>query len=1298
MNRSNSPSRKLRNVSLAGGVCLATLMAVVPAASAVAQDAASEEGKAAVRYQRKSSKVATKNTLDTKFKEQKQASDAAQKKKVEMMSAEDFARKKSAVAREVADKQIEMMKRLIQSTEKGEAEYPDLLFRLADHYLEKKAYFELQSGTLYDQIYAAEEKKNMGLANQLKTRQKKFEQDSKAASDMAVKVYKVMVSDAAFSKYKRMDEALYFYAFELGQLGREAEMTEAYLRLIKEYPNSTYIPNAYLSFADYYYGRGQVGEALKLYEKVITFKDSPVYAFALYKMGWCYLNPIGTGEPQYEQSLQKFVQTIEATLQGRAGSEANAKQLRRDARRDLIKAYVHSGKPSRAWEFFQKVGNGPKPEEDMARQMMELLAVAYFGDGMYVESTSVYKKLQEMHAQDPLVCEWQGRIVVNALATDDKQIQWRETARLGEYWSQFRDGNFKAPIKRKCRDEALDTMKQMATVWHDEAAKTKRPETYELAEQAYQAFLQTFPKDKDSYELQFYYADLVWARAALLTENKATYQASLPKWRKAHDEFLKVLEMNPKGKYTVEAARAQMLAMKNHLEYDETGGKSKACKTNSEGVCIYKLEKKKKPKKGKEAGPVDALADYPETEYTEAEKGMITAYDVYQKYVTDAKDKELPKIMYHRALLMQTHNKFGDARPLIEEILKKFDGTLYAAWCSEMLLDMLTIRWLDKGNSPEQTVKASNELEEWSNKLMKMQVYKHPEADELREAIPRLLAGIGWKRGTAYKDAGAAGDLEGFVKCAEEFLTVYNNHPNHDKADTLLWNAAICYEAAWQLGQAVRMRNILLEKYPTSQHSKDALYQLGGNYQRVAMFGKAADRFEQYSEKYKGDKEAPHALQNAYLFRLGLGEKDKAAQDIVKYEDLYKKKDPKEAARIFWSRNELEATDAERMAHAQEYLKLYGKTGGTDRRVVAEAMIGQILWRQSCSKALLYDSCMAIQRSKATAGEDRRKKYREAKKKAAKKKDKQEIPKYCGSATQGIITVFERDKKRAAQAQQYFDSVLRAVSTKVDVPESDTQRVQNFKDAWGKAVVYRSDQKYEEYLRINLPEGMDFTVEEWKKDAGLKKWENEYKQQVKTKEESDKKFKAFLEKKGGLLKDLHAGYDSSIKTKSFGWMIAGAARSAMVSQNFADQLFRAEVPKSFKTEDQAYAYCDALGDAAEPYQQDAVAKFTICLEKSTEYQWFNEFSRLCEDELQQTNAEKYPSTNELFGQSIYTSSSLDSVNVQVDLEGDRKRFDKKPPPKKEEGEKKEGEATKEGAEAEAPQGDAAAEPESPSAP
>ncbi len=1268
--RSNKGFKKSRTLGL-------LTMGSVVAMLMVSDVSLAQEPDSNVRYNRKSNKAKAKSDLlNTKFEEQKKEEERRRERGVQMMDGQQFAAsQRKAVEQEMADQQIEFLKRLIKSSSSKDAEYPDYLFRLADHYLEKKAYFDLQAGTLFEKIYDAEDAKKPKLAKQLKEQQKRHLRDAKDSSQSASRIYEALVSNSQFSSYKRMDEALYYYAFELGELGEETKMQAAYQRLINDHPNSPYIANAYLAFADYYFTKGQIGNAVRLYERVTQFKDSPVYAYALYKLAWCHLNPIGEFEARYDKSLNYFVATINATKEGRAGSEANGKQLRRDARRDLIRAYVHASKPSKAWGFFSKIGDGPGKDESDSRKMMELLANQYFGDGQYTESTFVYKKLQDLFPNDAMACEWQGKIVVNTLATDNKEVQWNETESLGKYWVQVRDSKAKKNLKKKCRDNALATMKQMATVWHDEAEKTQLERTYQLAENAYSVFLDTFPGDKDGYELQYYYAELLWALAtnAYNSKDKDERKRGLEYFKAAHDQFVKTLELDPKGKYTADAAFAQMLSMKNYLEYDETGGQKKSCKLNTEGVCVYSDKNRKKKPKDKDS-EVDAAADYPQSDYTDEEEQMLGSYSIYVKYVKKKGDKELPKIMYHRAKLMMMHNKFDEAKPLLEEMIIKFDDVkeaqLYAAWCSAMLIDLLTIKWLDKNNNPTEVITASENLEEWAIKIPKMKIGNHPENKAVMEAIPVLLAGIGWTKGMAYRDSGKAyvegtegGDPEGFEKCATQFIAVFNDFDSHDRASTLLWNAADCSDAAYQVGQAISIRKALLDRFPNSEHAKDTLHYLAESYQAVAYYADSAARYEEFAEEHSGDDRADDALQNAYLFRLGLGQEKEAKVNLDKYESVYKRKDIKKAAKIFWSQHGLLSSTGAQRSHAEEYLKTYKTKGGVDRAVVAEAVIGQIDWRRSCEEPLLYDSCITVKRKRVLSGVaaiEKRKKL-EAKQKAADEKDdgtskkKFRPPKRCGSPTQGIITVHRRGKKRREAAQARFKKILKMVgnASKIKIPEDDVKRADDFKNAWAMAMVYRADQQYEEYLRISMPADLDFVVEDYLNDSGVPSWQRKYDEQVKKAEASKKAFGKFFEDKKGLMDKLSEQYAGVKTTASPYWVLAAAARSASVTQNFADQLYRADVPSDFKTQEQVWGYCDQLSDYAQPLQEMALGAYTYCIDRSTEFQFFNQFSRLCEEEMQQRDADKYPATNELFGVSIYTASRIENVGVLEDPLGGR---------------------------------------------
>ena len=84
-----------------------------------------------------------------------------------------------------------------KSTPKDDPEYADYLFRLADHYLEKKAYFDLQSGALYEKIYDREDAGDEAGAKKVREQQAALLAKSRESSKTAARVYKALVMDPA---------------------------------------------------------------------------------------------------------------------------------------------------------------------------------------------------------------------------------------------------------------------------------------------------------------------------------------------------------------------------------------------------------------------------------------------------------------------------------------------------------------------------------------------------------------------------------------------------------------------------------------------------------------------------------------------------------------------------------------------------------------------------------------------------------------------------------------------------------------------------------------------------------------------------------------------------------------------------------------------------------------------------------------------------------------------------------------------------------------------------------------------
>lgn len=70
--------------------------------------------------------------------------------------------------------------------------------------------------------------------------------------------------------------------------------------------------------------------------------------------------------------------------------------------------------------------------------------------------------------------------------------------------------NIKKDSLDECRDNTAGMLRELATVWHKEAQKTGVMDTYANASDLYKEYIRRFPKEKDSYLMHFWYAELLF--------------------------------------------------------------------------------------------------------------------------------------------------------------------------------------------------------------------------------------------------------------------------------------------------------------------------------------------------------------------------------------------------------------------------------------------------------------------------------------------------------------------------------------------------------------------------------------------------------------------------------------------------------------------------------------------------------------------------------------------------------------------------------------------------------------------
>lgn len=365
--------------------------------------------------------------------------------------------------REVLEQQILLLERLIAATDSNDPDFPHLLLRLATLFDNLGNRHDREAAAADSELRDAErtghaEKTTMWS----RTRDEHRTLANEAMVD-AARIYRTLVTKPQFARYVRLDEALFRHGHTLGRLDREPQMREAYLRLIREFPNSAFIPVAYASFADDYRRRGQLREAATLYDKAVSRPDEHrVRTYALAQLGWCHLELGRSGESPHgddvDRSIDAFVKAIELLLH----DERDTVVLQ-DAQRGLTEAYVLAGNPHRAWAFFERTIHGGT---DRLRSLTEALAHAYFRERRYRDSTVVLRDLQARHPDDPRACEWQWRIFLNSLADDDALRPVQERVELLSLRAHLDATAANTTQALQCRDRARDAQRVLLGVDH----------------------------------------------------------------------------------------------------------------------------------------------------------------------------------------------------------------------------------------------------------------------------------------------------------------------------------------------------------------------------------------------------------------------------------------------------------------------------------------------------------------------------------------------------------------------------------------------------------------------------------------------------------------------------------------------------------------------------------------------------------------------------------------------------------------------------------------------------------------
>jgi tetratricopeptide (TPR) repeat protein len=876
--------------------------------------------------------------------------------------------------------EISNVEKLYKSTPKNDKDRPKLMRRLAENYV------ELESSAFRDKVEAEVKAQQLRKKNPKKAAQYKKEAGVstkiiKTARDSAIKYYKKLKKDypqwcqfpnSPPAERGCADEVLYYLAYEYEQAGDFDRARKAYLELTEKFKKSRFVPNAYLAFGELYFNEAQ-GDPTKwpvaanFYTEVLKYPapENKLWGYAAYKLGYVHWN---MGE--YAKAIDKFKEVIDF---GQNNPQLpNAPGLAKSARRDIVPVYALAGKPDQAYGFFKPISGDSGASSAKTYGMMEDLGQNLLDTGHYPEAIVLYKDLIKRQPRSENSCFYQAQIAqaVMASQSSNKKGIVAELKSQLEVHDDFIKGQHGKEAKGKCSNTTAALLTETAMAWHLEAVGsggvrgTDNAETKGFAADLYDLVVKSFTADQFR---GFKFPRIVkedWPTISKVKYAMADLLYHDKKWEKCGPAFDSVVAEDPNGPNAAEAAFASVLCYQNIWAQKHADGSHQKGIGQAPGGREKPGDKK------------DDAEKFKPKPFSDEQKGMITAFNRYACYIKPPQNdaealEQYVDVLYARARTYFEAQHWEEAALAFREVAityPKQDAAIYAA---QLYLESLNVmgsrltpkkaKCFDMMGQDVPTFITSfcegakkEENEEQCSTLFRVQ------RDILRLKAQGLVK---------QADDGDPNRIKLYEEAAELYLDMWKKYgkeacekklPACEGSEEVLYNSAMAFQAARLIAKAISVRKVLLDpKYglEKTDPAKKAIYQIGANYQAIAVYDLAADWYEKFAtEKFefdngKGQKfSGADALSDAVVLRLGLGQHEKAIQDAKDFNDQYGRKEPGKAARIAFAIGSHYA-GKEDWANAEKALggnqmALIDKSGSLDVKIEAHALLGRVYFKQ----------------------------------------------------------------------------------------------------------------------------------------------------------------------------------------------------------------------------------------------------------------------------------------------------------------------------------------------------------------
>jgi TolA-binding protein len=656
-----------------------------------------------------------------------------------------------------------------------------------------------------------------------------------------------------FPQSKLVDDASYNKAFLLEDLGKREEAVALYEKFVQDFPESRYVPDALFRVAEYYFNPplNQIERAIEIYNRILSYNDSPKYDEALYRLGWSYykLNDF----PKAISCFTMLADDVKRSQRLDPKNRITNPSLAEESIEYIGIAFLDYKGATAAAEYLNRVG-GRQYGLDILRKIGD----AYMNvKEEYDKAVEAYRILLRMYpyaAEAPVV---RAKIAEAFRALGEEQMAYIQ------------------------RDSLFQDYREGAAWWANNTAEELRVKTHQLVERGLRENINLLLKRADENDDANLYAQAVKdsrkylgvfakdSAASQIHWNMAlTLDAKLGQRDEAYDEYI-----NCSNSYW--NSRFQKMAAENAVALaQEIAGVDSVSRPAVMPLNIGEMKERLQDSTAADTGSkLRRVLHLEPKPLTPGEAKLAAAIDNYIKLFPH--DAETAERLAQAGALYYNNNDFAEAIKYFKTLLKHFPESLSAEYAEYLLMESYFGKFDYK----------SSEIVAKRLKLgSKNEGY-------VRKAEQRLAESI-------FLQAEGLASRAEHLKAAEEYRRVFEEVPNAEFADLALHNSGLEFDQAREYRRAVETYEVLTQTFPKSPHYLPALNNMAYDYGALNDFRNAALTFERLANEEPDSVKAEVNLYNASVFYVRAEEWERAIRVNRSFVSRYP--NSKDAADMFY--------------------------------------------------------------------------------------------------------------------------------------------------------------------------------------------------------------------------------------------------------------------------------------------------------------------------------------------------------------------------------------------------------------